>query len=406
MREKQILKYLLKELSEEEEQKFEKWVFESRKNMQTFSDYKNAWSVAMAELNDQKVPVGANYRELINRIESKKDKSFRHFSKWLKYAAAIILFACITSVLVMQLSCPDSSTNQLTGLSEIEPGTKKAMLLLDNGRYIPLDNKSSGTISLDNKKEVAQFDNGEIVYNQENELNKGKINETVYNTLVIPRGGEFGLTLSDGTRIWLNSETEIRYPVEFSGDVRELHLVKGELYLEVSRKDKMAFVVFLKDSVKVRVLGTHFNINAYEDEPVIRITLLEGSVEISSGSVPFFILKPGEQSRINKDSGYNEIVRVNVEEVIAWKNGDFFFDNENLESIMKKLSRWYDVPFKFKDERLKQIQFFGIIKKQEKINAILEMLELTKAIEFKIVDGVIEVWPVRNKFINILNLNI
>lgn len=397
MKEKQILKYLLKELSEEEEQKFEEWVFESRENMQTFSDYKNAWSVAVAELGDQKIPAENNYRELMRRIDSRKEKPFRYITRWLKYAAAIIIFAGITSVLVMQLSGPDSSADQLAGLSGVEPGTKKAMLLLDNGRYIPLDNKSSGTISLDNKKEVAQLDKGEIVYNQENGLKKGKVKETVYNTLIIPRGGEYRLTLSDGTRIWLNSETEIRYPVEFSGDVRELRLVKGELYLEVARNDKMAFVVSLNDSVKVKVLGTHFNINAYEDEPVVRTTLLEGSVEVSSGSATSLILKPGEQSRFDKGSGHNEIALVNVEEVVAWKNGDFFFDNENLESIMKKLSRWYDVPVRFKDERLKQIQFYGIIKRQEKINAILEMLELTKAVEFKVVDGVIEVWPVKNR---------
>ncbi|MDD4639609.1 MAG: DUF4974 domain-containing protein, partial [Bacteroidales bacterium] len=159
----------------------------------------------------------------------------------------------------------------------------------------------------------------------------------------------------------------------------------------------MAFVVSLNDSVRVKVLGTHFNINAYEDEPVVRTTLLEGSVEVISGRAPSNVLKPGDQLRYNKSSGYNEIARVNVEEVIAWKNGDFFFDNENLESIMKKLSRWYDIPVKFKDERLKQIQFYGIIKRQEKINAILEMLELTKAVEFKVVDSVIEVWPVRKR---------
>jgi ferric-dicitrate binding protein FerR (iron transport regulator) len=389
-----IFKYLLNELSDQEARTFEKWVFESQENMRTFADYKNAWSLTMADLEEEKVSLENNYKELQHRINSKRRKKLNKISRFLKYAAVIFLIAGLTALLVNQWVGKAPFQKYAMELSKIEPGTRKAMLLLENGRYIPLDSASAGAITTVDHKHIAELDKGQIVYSSSKEERGKRVKEIIYNTIIIPRGGEYKLVLSDGTCVWLNSETEIKYPVEFSGKTREVLLVRGEAYFEVARNEKVPFLVSFNDSLKVKVLGTHFNINAYEDDPVARTTLLEGSVEVTSASGYASVLRPGQQLRLGQN-GTKELANVNVNEVVAWKNGDFFFDNENLESIMKKLSRWYDVPFKFKDEKLKNIQFFGIIKRHENINSILEMLKITKMVEFRIVDGTIEIWPAR-----------
>ena len=393
MTKERILKYLLNELSENEARDFETWVFESKENMQTFSDYKNGWSLAMAELEEEeRSHLQNNYSEVLRRIKCNQKKRTGKISVYLRYAAAILLFAGVTAVLVNQLAKTTHSQRFAMELTRIEPGTKKAILLLENGRYIPLDSTSDGIITTDNNRQVAELEKGQIVYHSSGYTDKRVKEEIKYNSLIIPRGGEYKLILPDGTNVWLNSETELKYPIEFSSKSREVFLLRGEAYFEVARDEKSPFLVTVNDSLKVKVLGTHFNISAYKDETQTKTTLLEGSVEVTLASGYGSLLKPGEQLRVT-NNGKRELVAVNVDEVIAWKNGDFFFDNEDLESIMKKLSRWYDIPVKFKDEKLKQIQFFGIIKRYEKINSILDMLKLTKMVEFRIDGGVIEVWP-------------
>ncbi len=395
MTKERILKYLFNELSENEARDFEKWVFESKENMQTFSDYKNGWSLAMAELEeDERSHLKNNYREVIRRIKCNQARGARRISGYLRYAAAILLFAGVTALFVYQLTKTSQSEKFAMELTRIEPGTKKAMLLLENGRYIPLDSTSDGIITTDHNRQVAELEKGQIVYHRSSGHTDKRVEEIKFNSLIIPRGGEYKLILPDGTNVWLNSETELKFPVDFSSKSREVFLVRGEAYFEVARDENKPFLVTVNDSLKVKVLGTHFNISAYEDETQTKTTLLEGSVEVALASGHKSRLKPGEQYRV-ANNGMRELLSVNVYEVIAWKNGNFFFDNEDLESIMKKLSRWYNIPVKFKDEKLKQIQFFGIIKRYEKINSILDMLKLTKMVEFRIDGGVIEVWPAK-----------
>jgi len=214
------------------------------------------------------------------------------------------------------------------------------------------------------------------------------------------------LTLSDGTKVWLNSESSLKYPTAFNGNAREVEIT-GEAYFEVRSQESGArsgaspFIVRKKD-VSVTVLGTHFNVNAYDDEDVIKVTLLEGSVRMSSlledqgaslrGGIPrasgqsqlkSVILKPGEQGVVTQNSELRTQNSVDLEAVMAWKNGKFIFNETSIDVIMKQISRWYDVEVEYVGAK-PDVHFIGDISRRENISEVLKMLEQTKAVKFSI----------------------
>ncbi|TAM96319.1 MAG: DUF4974 domain-containing protein [Chitinophagaceae bacterium] len=264
---------------------------------------------------------------------------------------------------------------------KIQPGGNKALLTLANGRTIILDSVINGSLTKQGNTNVVKVNNGLIKYS--NQLTVGSRPQLAmqYNTIATPRGGKYEVVLPDGSKAWLNAASSLRFPVAFTGKTRTVDL-SGEIYFEIATQPQKPFIV-KTDDMEVQVLGTHFDVNAYKDEKTIRTTLSEGSVRISDGG-DALILKPGDQARLNRETGNMKAAPVNVEEALAWKNDLFYFNNTNIKEIMKQVARWYDVAIKYETPHLDDKNFSGIVSRYSEVNALLERLELTGTVHFKI----------------------
>jgi len=265
--------------------------------------------------------------------------------------------------------------------ADLPPGKKnKAVLILADNTEIALDAAGAGVLGLQGNARIRKGRNGEIVYEQGDALKPPA--GTVYNILRIPNGGEYTLTLSDGSKVWLNAASQLRYPVSFTGKTRDVEL-SGEAYFEIAENREKPFRVHFNKAT-VEVLGTHFNVNAYDDDKVHAVTLLEGSVKVAKGDHSVLI-KPGQQA-VLAGAEQMKVKQVVAEDAIAWKNGYFLFADEDIRSIMKKLSRWYDFTPEYRgnigDER-----FGGVISKFRNASEVLNMFESTGTIRFQIIPG-------------------
>ena len=270
-------------------------------------------------------------------------------------------------------------------VADIAPGGNKAMLTLADGSSIVLDSAAKGIISTQGKTMVQKPANGQIAYDVTNTTITA--NDAAYfNTITTPRGGQYEVTLSDGTKVWLNAASSIRFPVAFSGNERVVKIT-GEAYFEVSKNKAMPFRVKTSSST-IEVLGTHFNVNAYDDELSAKTTLLEGSVKISAtaengGQSPRF-LTPGQQASINKDGNIKIIDHADTEEAIAWLKGNFQFKSADLNAILRQISRWYDVDIVYRGNV--NLHFTGQLTRNGYVSKVFEKLALTDEVHFKI-DG-------------------
>ncbi|TCD00318.1 FecR family protein [Pedobacter psychroterrae] len=266
----------------------------------------------------------------------------------------------------------------ITASNDIAPGGDKAILTLSNGEKVLLDSAVNGELMKQAGITITKTKDGELIYTADKDV-AGKL---VFNTIETPKGGQYTVILPDGSRVWINAASKLVYPVRFAGTERSVDLV-GEAYFEVVHNKAMPFRVKTA-AQQIEVLGTHFNVNSYPDEPAIKTTLLEGLVRIAvDGQINNDrILKPGEQS-VLADKRLN-IVVVNTEEAIAWKNGDFVFENQTLPEIMRKISRWYDVEIDYQQAANPQETFSGTVSRSRNLSAVLKMLELTTQFRFRI----------------------
>lgn len=320
-------------------------------------------------------------RMLINILEAIQDerpeesKVIRLFKSTIfKYgvAAAVLLFVFFNAVydrdsLQVQKTIKASVVN-----NTIKIGSDKATLTTEDGTTIVLEKgKSYSAQNLSSNGE-------QLVYNNTAESKKA----IPYNYLTIPRGGEFFLKLADGTQVWLNSESKLKYPVSFvDGETRKVELVYGEAYFEVSPSTEHRGAKFqvLTGIQEIEVIGTQFNVKAYKDEDVIYTTLAEGKVAVAIGDQRE-ILKPSQQLTLNKLNKNRVVAEVDVYSETAWKKGLFAFKSKNLKEIMQVLSRWYDVDVVFEDKSLENIEFKGVLNKNQNIEEILILIKKTKFI--------------------------
>jgi transmembrane sensor len=293
------------------------------------------------------------------------------------------------------------NSNQRMGTSQaskqpasniIAPGKTGAILTLADGRQIVLDSVRNGLIASQPGANV-QLKNGAITYEMQNE----PADAMVYNTMSTPKGRQFQVTLPDGTKAWLNAGSTLRYPTRFSGSARQVE-VHGEVYFEVKPlvrpagggQEKIPFVVKIVTSkgnvAEVMVLGTHFNINAYDNEPLINTTLLEGSVKVKAGASEL-LLRPGQQAQLGKkqDAHLKVSKDVNIDKVMAWKNGLFNFEGATLEEVMKQLERWYDIEVVYEGQP-PVTRFVGEMEMNMPLNDLLGMLSEMK-VHFRIEAG-------------------
>lgn len=303
---------------------------------------------------------------------------------WRKMAAVAAVFICMVTALFFYQKNHIQPINS-NRVANIVPGGNKAILTLADGSTIALDDAVNGTLASQPGILITKNKDGQIVYsvNKENQTE----NVAVYNTIETPRGGQYQINLPDGTKVYLNAASSIKFPTAFEGAERKVEL-NGEGYFEVTQNKSKPFRVVSGRQV-VEVLGTHFNINSYSDEQQIKTTLVEGRVSVAMGTESI-IIKPGQQAVASQRSIHVETV--NTDDVIAWTENSFVFNNEDLGSIMRKISRWYDVDVICPSE-LEKMTFGITVSRNKSIKQVLRNIEETGTVHFKIEGRRITVMP-------------
>lgn len=321
-----------------------------------------------------------NIQVLKKQQENKPAKKKQYI--W-RYAAAVLVVGLLATTYVFRNNTSNTTIEVAPIIvNTIEPGTDKATLTLDDGSVVALEKGSS------HQTKNANSNGKKIIYKAES-INKKT--EVAYNYLTIPRGGQFFIELSDGTQVWLNSETQLKFPVSFiAGETRKVELVYGEAYFDVSPSNMHNGAKFMvvNQAQDVEVLGTQFNIKAYKDEQNVYTTLVEGKVEINASSVKQ-LLVPNEQSNLNKLSSNMSVSVVDVKTEVSWKTGVFSFKGKTLKEIMKVISRWYDVEVVFENKELESLKFKGVLEKGQPIEEILAIMKSSTITSYEIKDNVI-----------------
>ncbi|MES2652862.1 MAG: FecR family protein [Bacteroidota bacterium] len=318
-------------------------------------------------------------------LESEKEvKVKRLFSlKWLIAAASILIAVSAGLYIFKHPSLQHEARMAALRTNDIKPGGNKAMLTLSDGSVINLSAVNDGDIANSQGSQITKMQDGQLMYSMKpSSLTEEKsLKPENYNTISTPRGGKYQIILVDGTKVWLNASSSLKFPTSFAANQRSVE-VTGEAYFEVTKNEVKPFYVVTKGQT-IEVLGTKFNVSAYSDEKILSTTLLEGSVKINAGKQSI-IIKPGEQSVLEKD--HLEIGTTNIDEAIAWKNDKFKFNNENIVSLMRKISRWYDVEVEFRGA-ISNEGFGGQVSRSRNISEVLEVLQLTGLVHFEISKG-------------------
>ena len=291
--------------------------------------------------------------------------------RWIAFAASVILLLGVgTYIRTSRVTKPDMVQAHASIKHDVPPGHDGAILTLADGRQIVLDSVQNGSLATQGTTRITKLNNGQLNYS----FSPGKPSEILSNTLTTPRARKATVILADGTQVWLNAASSIKYPTAFAGNERLVEIA-GEAYFEIKKNAQMPFVVRRAGSDEIiQVLGTRFNVNAYDDEDAMKTTLLEGSVKVIRGRNSS-ILRPGQQAILGKgsDDGIRVVDDTNIDEVMAWKNGRFQFSNMDLKTIMRQLTRWYDVDVVF-EGRVPDIRVGGFIHKDVNLSTVMEFL--------------------------------
>jgi len=367
-----IWKKMNHKLTEEEELNLSQWLNESPSHQQYFDKASQYFDEGSA-FTEQKADTEQAWKKL-NKKALKKRSTKTLWIQSLSVAAAIIV------IIIFLFPTHKSENGPLANghLTIIKPGISKAVLILNDGSVHDLT--TSKHLAFTESGADIKIEGNKLLYTEAADVSKS----IKYNTLIIPRGGEFFLQLSDGTKVWLNSETTLRYPVQFIGEERKVELT-GEAFFEVARNEKVPFFVESGEQT-VKVLGTEFNISSYKENSLISTTLVKGSVEVYIKNKPDKrqTLVPNEQITISKINGQISKQKVNPYQYIAWKDGRFVFDDQNLSEIMETLSKWYNVDIVFAREELKNFRFTGNLERYSDFGEVLKKIQKTNEVEFTI----------------------
>lgn len=360
-------------ISPAEEQELGDWLAKSPHNRELLDDLQNE-SLQSKELSRFS---GYNTETALNRtleqIRSSKAKTL-FIQRFLRGAAAAVLLA--TAGVIFYHSTSHTSLEQAANANHITPAGNKAVLVLANGVRIHPDQLLRDTVIPGNSLRIKKAGDGKVTFEVISNGIQKETGQIAWNTLQTPPGGKYQVLLPDGTKIWLNAASYIRFPDRFTSTKREVE-AGGEVYFEVATQ-KNPFIVHTAQQA-VEVLGTRFNINAYNDEAGSRTTLLDGKVKVSGSRT--VILKPGQQAA--EDKGVTNVSEVNTEAVTAWRNGLFQFSEEPLESIMRQVARWYNVDIEY-EENMGSQRFSGTVSRYSNVAEVLRIMEETGAVHFTI----------------------
>ena len=356
-----------------------RWLDEDERHREEYADILESLKTGNEAWKDQE-----RGRQLMeSRWGAVKSHTVQKTGRWItwsKYAAVIVLFV---SIGIFGLVNEEKQEVENGTVAQIEHGSMKAQLVLANGKKVDLRPETSLQLEEVGGTRILTSDN-RIKYSGKDSL-AGQSAEVKYNTLIVPRGGEFSLELADGTRVWLNAESRLRYPVAFTGKERKVEM-EGEVYFEVAKNKEKPFIVTV-NGVDIRVLGTSFNVSAYQEEVVT--TLVEGKVQLKKGNEQV-ILSPNQQAIWSDDEF--RVKQVDARNYVLWKEGIFYFEDVDLETILDDMARWYNVNVFYMNPALKEMKFSVEIRRYGDINEILRRIGQTKRVKFEIKDRTINVY--------------
>lgn len=365
-----IVDYCSGNISEADSRTLQSWINTAPENRETFEKYLRLVKMHRMVKGSEEIRDAEAWKRLSATMAAKKIRRIRQ--RVVAVAAVVLLFLGIGLGFLESRE----ETVPLGSNIHILPGTTKATLVLANGTQLDLTRNDLREV-----QEQGALIKNDTTVGLQYELNHQKMEEPVWHTVKVPVSGEYHFTLSDGTRVWLNSESEITFPVSFVGGSREV-VVKGEAYFEVKSDKVHPFIVHAKE-VDIEVVGTKFNVAAYEDSHRVVTTLAEGRVNVEmSGQVVG--LSPDEQVSVDLKSGKMAKNSVSASTNISWIQGIFEYENMTLEEITAQLSRWYDVDFIFSDAEFKTRRFTGVVKKYDELNNVLKIIEKTTNVCFMI----------------------
>ncbi len=387
-----IFKSIQDKLSKEEQKFLANWISEDEsnrelynklRNLEGFPEWMNSYKRFMenSDWNDIEKKIAKPTRKLVLQV--------------LSYAAIFLAIISIGSYFLFFNTSRNHIPPQESHI--IHPGTSRAILSFDDGRKISLDSSSSMVLT-EPDGTIIQKSKATVDYS--NMSDESQNIKSTFNTISTPRGSEFSVVLSDGSRVFLNSMSSIRYPVKFDSNKRIIEL-KGEAFFDVKNLKNKPFIVKV-NSVNIEVLGTSFNINAYTDTDEVITTLVEGNVKVKETGEPdnSKMLQPNQQSTFDLKTGENTVRTVNVNLYTDWKNGKFNFHNESLETIMTVLSRWYEINVEYDNSDIKQMVFSGSMERYENLTKILDIIEATKKVNYTFKNDSTLLFTKTNRFLN------
>jgi len=366
-------------LSEEEALELKVWCAQSAANQALFDqfsdpEYVKEYLKTHPDMNTLKATGWDRLDSRLSEEDSEWQRTPMRRLNWRRYlvAASLVGVAVVGALLYVRskqdigiatTSMPIASRLK----NDVAPGGNKAVLTLSDGSSVVLDKVEKGAIANQGAARVMKLDDGKLAYNILSE----KPTEFAYNTLTTPAAGQFQVMLPDGSKVWLNNASSLRYPVAFTGKDREVEL-KGEAYFEIAHNSRQPFKVRV-DGMLVDVLGTSFNISAYADERTIKTTLLTGAVRVSKGDVGT-LLKPNEQVQLNETGKLSVVKDVDVDAEVAWKSGLFHFERADIKTVMRVLARWYDLDVQYEGP-ITSHEFGGYIERSLNLSQVLEILQ-------------------------------
>ncbi|MCU4156727.1 DUF4974 domain-containing protein [Carboxylicivirga sp. A043] len=349
----------------DEQQLFAKWSGANSKNRKYFNLFCERFEADRSQLTDEEIE--RCWKQVYFSISVK-----RRLSTVFKYAAAIAipLLVGLSIVYLTDTSQPKSAETE-----KILPGVKKATLFLSDGSTLALDDVQDSFVFEENGQVVGKDSLNTLTYSN------APTNNIIYNTIMVPIGGEYNLVLSDGTKVWLNADSELKYPVSFMGDKRDVFL-RGEAFFNVAHNKTKPFFVH-SDNSSVKVYGTEFNFMTYKDDNVEQITLVSGKVGVNINGKQTF-LEPGQQAEVLLSASSVSVKEVNTELYTAWTGGELVFENMALNELAKKLSRWYEVDFFFANQNVTQKRFTGVISKDSDFEFFMSLIEKTTNVKITV----------------------
>ena len=378
-----IWKKINNTLSKEEDAEFSKWI--EKKEHQLHYEKALKYFKNGSDFKNDEIDIESKWENFKSRLIESRSIS-KYSSKFITALAAGVTLLIVSTLcfLISTLFFLNSQQNNSPLISEavVQPGKSKATLILDGGESYDLSQNNNFNI-LSGVTQISKKAS-KISYSNDKSNNKASLSKETYHTLEVPRGGEYFIELSDGTKIWINSDSKLKYPVEFMGQSRNIELI-GEAYFEVAHNSEKPFVV-TSGTQRVEVLGTSFNISSYEPDDFIMTTLVEGQVKVenSLNEQNSTHLKPNQQSILDKKTGLIESKKVNVDEYVAWQSGWFRFNDKPISQIMVALARWYDLEVQFENENNFNKHFSGGFRRYDSFDQARKIIEQTGEINFNV----------------------